>query len=444
MEHHDITQPHRTPADRANPPQPVEIPPEQPVDDMEDFDPRFDTPFRQRKISLGKTLLLCGFTCVIAVFASASVFFVYTGMDDYLANQALYGKLAEIRQTVDALYVGEYDVQEAVDMAAAGYVVGVGDQWSTYMAADDYNAYVQSLAGESFGVGVYCSYNGENMRIIMVYEDSTAAAYDLERGDLLLAVDDVTLADDGYNAVLDAIVGEADTTVEVTFQRQATGEIFTATLTRQTTTKTMVEGSMLTQEGYENIGVIRIYSFSQQVETQFATVLEDLLAQGAEKLVFDVRNNPGGAVVSLCEMLDTLLPEGDVMTLREKDGDQTLYTSDAVCITMPMAVLVNESTVSAAEFFAAALQEYDVAQVFGTQTLGKGYAQRTYELSDGSALHLSDQEYFTPQGNTLIGVGVVPDVVVELPDIAASNFYFLTLDEDNQLKTAVDWLADQT
>lgn len=444
MEHHDITPPHRTPEDRENLPQPVEISSTQPVDNTEDFAPQPNTPFLQRRVSLGKTLALCGLTCITAVLASASVFFIYTGMDNYLANQAVYGKLAEIRQTVDALYVGEYDVQDAVDMAAAGYVVGVGDQWSTYMSASDYSAYVQSLAGESFGIGVYCSYNGQDMRIIMVYEDSTAAAYNLERGDFLLAADGVTLADDGYNAVLDAITGEADTTVEVTFQRQASGEIFTATMTRQTTTKTMVEGSMLTQEGYENIGVIRIYSFSQQVETQFADVLEDLLAQGAQKLVFDVRNNPGGAVVSLCDMLDTLLPEGDVMTLREKDGDQTLYTSDAVCITMPMAVLINESTVSAAEFFAAALQEYEVAQVFGTQSLGKGYAQRTYELSDGSALHLSDQEYFTPQGNSLIGVGVVPDVAVDLPDIAASNFYFLTLDEDSQLKTAVEWLANQT
>ena len=135
-------------------------------------------------------------------------------------------------------------------------------------------------------------------------------------------------------------------------------------------------------------------------------------------------------------MLDPLLPEGTIMTLRAKDGEEVVYSSDAAALDIPMAVLVNADSISAAEFFAAALQEYGKAIVVGEQTIGKGYSQRTYPLSDGSALRLSDNEYFTPQGKSLIGTGVTPDVPADLPDDKAKDFYFLSPEQDDQLIAA--------
>ena len=181
-------------------------------------------------------------------------------------------------------------------------------------------------------------------------------------------------------------------------------------------------------------------------DSQRAHVWEDegamktLLDEGAEAFVFDVRNNPGGAVDSVNEMLDYLLPEGDLMGLASKAGKEEQYTSDKKCLELPMAVLVDAESISAAEFFAACLQEYDWATVVGEQTIGKGYSQRMYSLMDGSAVRISDKMYFMPSGKSLIGTGIMPDIVVELPDEKEPDFYFLSPAEDDQLSAALQTL----
>ncbi|MFR4978776.1 MAG: S41 family peptidase, partial [Butyricicoccus sp.] len=183
-------------------------------------------------------------------------------------------------------------------------------------------------------------------------------------------------------------------------------------------------------------GYLSIYNFHLHAEKQFEQVLKGLLEQGAKRLIFDVRENPGGAVDVLAKMLDPLLPEGTIMTLRSKSGEEKVYSSDAQELNLPMAVIINQNSFSAAEFFAAALQEYGKAVVIGEQTVGKGYSQRTYALSDGSALRLSDNAYYTPQGKSLIGVGVVPEIAVVMPEEKRKRFYFLEPENDNQLSAA--------
>ena len=389
-----------------------------------------------KSVSRGTAAALCVLTAVASFNVSYALIQRQNeaALPGYEANNAIYGKLGEIREKVDSLYVGEYDAQDAVDMACVGYMAGVGDRWSGYLSKEEYEENQLSFSGRSSGIGVYTAYDAANqrLRILEVYEGSGAAEAGMRKGDEILGAEDKTLAADGYDAVIDTIRGEEGTDVTVTFRQAETGRTVTASMTRREVDATMVSGRMLD----ETTGYIRFYNFRQHSEEQFRKVLDSLLAQGAEKLVFDVRNDPGGAVDSLCKILDPLLPEGKIMTLRTKAGAEKVYESDADCLDLPMVVLVNADSISAAEFFAAALQEYGKATVVGTQTIGKGYSQRTYPLSDGSALRLSDQAYYTPKDKSLIGTGVTPDVTVELSDEKTARFYFLSDEEDNQLAAA--------
>ena len=395
--------------------------------------------FRKREVRIGTAVMLCIMTAVTSVNISYALFErrFEELLPGYQANNEVYGKLGQIRELFDDLYVGTYEEQDAIDMAAAGYVAGVGDRWSGYYSAEDYAAYLESFAGESSGIGAYVSYSEENgIRIIEVYKGSDCEKAGLMHGDRILSADDVTLAEDGYNAVMNAIAGEEGTTVQVGIERAATGEQEVVELTRKTVEQKMVSGKMLEN----NIGFVRIYNFHQGSEKQFQKTVEALLDEGAEAFVFDVRNDPGGAVDSVNKMLDYLLPEGDLMSLATKAGKEEQYTSDASCIELPMAVLVDAESISAAEFFAACLQEYDWATVVGEQTIGKGYSQRMYSLIDGSAVRISDKKYYMPSGKSLIGTGVTPDVVIELPEEKESDFYFLAPEDDDQLVAAIKTL----
>ena len=389
-----------------------------------------------KNVSRGTAAALCALTAVTAVAVS------YIGMErrleallpDYKTDAAIYGKIGEIRRTVDAYYVGQYDQQEAVDDAAAGFVVGVGDRWSSYMSAEEYQAYKLSFSGQSFGIGLYTAYDADQneLRIVEVFPGSDGEALGLKKGDLILGAEGKTVERDGYSDTIAAVAGEEGAKASVTIQRAATGEVETVEMERKTTDTIMAAGHML-KDG--QTGFVRIYNFRRGSEKQVREQVKKLTAEGAKRLIFDVRNNPGGSVDSVCDALDALLPEGKIMTLRTKAGKETVYESDKNEVDLPMAVLVNADSISAAEFFAAALQEYGKAVVVGEQTIGKGYSQQNYELSDGSALHLSDQEYFTPNGKSLIGTGVTPDV--QSSPAEGFNLYFTPQEDDVQLQAAL-------
>ena len=389
-----------------------------------------------KNVSRGTAAALCALTAVTAVAVS------YIGMErrleallpGYKADAAIYGKIGEIRRTVDAYYVGQYDQQEAVDDAAAGFVVGVGDRWSSYMSAEEYQAYKLSFSGQSVGIGLYTAYDADQneLRIVEVFPGSDGEALGLQKGDLILGAEGKTVEKDGYSDTIAAVAGDEGTKASVTIQRAATGKVETVEMERKTTDTIMAAGHML-KDG--QTGFVRIYNFRRGSEKQVREQVEKLAAEGAKRLIFDVRNNPGGSVDSVCDALDALLPEGKIMTLRTKAGKETVYESDKNEVDLPMAVLVNADSISAAEFFAAALQEYGKAVVVGEQTIGKGYSQQNYELSDGSALHLSDQEYFTPNGKSLIGTGVTPDV--QSSPAEGFNLYFTPQEDDVQLQAAL-------
>lgn len=385
--------------------------------------------WRENKVSVTTVLFLCVTTAAVSVLGC----YAATGW----RTSAVEDKLREIDRIAAEQYVGEFDEEKVADYAAVGYVTGLEDQWSTYIPADQYEAYRLSSEGKGCGIGVSVISGDDSVRVYLVYEDSPAAQAGIEKGDYIVGAEGLTVEQDGADTVIDAIQGEEGTEVTVSFSKEKDGAVQEATMQRAMVTQKMAWGQML--DG--NIGYIRIENFHVGSAEQFQQVLDELLADGAQSLVLDVRHNGGGRVKEMSEMLDPLLPEGTIMTLRTKSGSETVYESDAEMIDQPIVVLVDDQSISAAELFAAALQEYDRAILVGTHTTGKGRAQQTFELSDGSALNLSVEEYFTPQGNNLAGVGIAPDVEVALTDAQSANFYFLSPEEDPQLQKAVEILG---
>ncbi|MGO5029979.1 S41 family peptidase [Candidatus Agathobaculum pullicola] len=385
--------------------------------------------WQENRVSVGTALFLCVTTAAVSVLGC----FAAMGW----RTSAVEDKLREIDRIAAEQFVGDMDEEKVADYAAVGYVTGLDDQWSTYIPADQYEAYRLSGEGKGSGIGVTVIIGEDNVRVSLVCDDSPAAQAGIQKGDYIVGAAGLTVEKDGADAVVDAIQGEEGTEITVSFSKEKGGAVQEATMQRVIVTQKMAWGQML--DG--NIAYIRIENFHAGAAEQFRQVLDGLLADGAQSLVLDVRHNGGGRVKEMSEMLDPLLPEGTIMTLRTKSGSETVYESDADKIDQPIAVLVDDQSISAAEFFAAALQEYDRATLVGTHTTGKGRAQQTFALSDGSALNLSVEEYFTPKGNNLAGVGIAPDIEVALTDAQLADFYFLSPAQDPQLQKAVEILG---
>ncbi len=388
----------------------------------------------KKHITPGTTAALCLLTAVatanVTLLASNRSF--NAAMPEYAAQQKLYGKLSELQHVIDERYVGEYDPQKALDTAATGFVLGVGDKWSYYVSKEDYAAYKLRLDGEMVGIGTQVTMSDGTIRIFEVYPDSPAAKAGLVAGDVIVGADDKTVGKQ-YTAaeVVDAVRGKAGTTLTLQV-RHADGSEQTYSIKRATVKRTAIRSRML--DG--NVGYIAISDFDGGADTEFLNALDTLQKQDAEGFIFDVRFNGGGSVDVLSKMLDPLLPEGPIISLRDKTGEETVLKSDANALDLPMAVLVNDQSISAAEFFPAALQEYGKAVIVGDHTTGKGYSQRSYELSDGSAIILSDRTYYTPKGKNLAGIGIKPDVLVSLSEENYKNFFGMQSSEDTQLQAA--------
>lgn len=351
-------------------------------------------------------------------------------------------KLTQLTGLLENYFIGTVDTDALEDAAAEAMVEALGDRWSYYMTAEEYESYQQQMKNVYVGIGVTVQLQADGLGadVTQVTAGGGAEAAGIQAGDCITAVDGQSVAGMTLNEISTLIKGDEGTAVELALDRA--GESLTVTVTRMTIRTAVATGTLL--DG--NIGLVRIVNFDERCAEETVAAIEDLLEQGAEKLIFDVRYNPGGYKSQLVELLDYLLPEGRLFCSEYYDGTVTEDYSDADCLEIPMAVLVNGSSYSAAEFFAAALREYDWATVMGTQTCGKGYFQQTYKLSDGSAVALSVGKYVTPKGVSLAEVGgLTPDVVVEVDTETAAKIYAGTIDplEDPQILAAIQVLNGQ-
>lgn len=372
---------------------------------------------------------------LVAALASAATFLAFPAQR---AGEG-YSKLDELRALIDRKFIGDIDWKTVEDYAAAGMVEGLGDRWSYYMSEESYANYKEQMNNSYVGVGItVVEREDKYLDILEVSKGGPAEGAGVEPGGIIIRVGEQDIAEIGINGATSLIKGEEGTDVTLTIRYGEEDREFT--MTRAYFEVTVAWGQMLE----DGIGMVTIENFDGRCAEETITAVEELLAQGATKLIFDVRNNPGGYKHELCKILDYLLPEGPLFRSEYYDGTTQVDESDAKCLEIPMVVLVNRESISAAEFFGAAMSEYDAATLVGEQTIGKGYFQQAHELSDGSAVGLSVGKYTTPNGVSLTNVGITPDIPVEVDEELFWQIYYGNLDwsQDPQVLAAVEVLKN--
>lgn len=337
-------------------------------------------------------------------------------------------------------FVEELDSNALADAALSGMVSALDDRWSHYYSAQRHTQLQQQRENAYVGVGITVDYSDDRgLTILAVTPGGPAAQGGVVPGELITAVDGTSLR--GNNTAGPSLIqGEPGTTVTLALLSPDGGRR-SLVLTRETMAVEPVSWELL--EG--GVGYVRLENFYDHSADKLNAAVDDLAARGATALLFDVRNNGGGYVTELTAMLDHLLPEGPVFRLEYKDGGERVSQSDAACVDLPMAVLVNRDTYSAAELFAAQLKETAGAVVVGETTSGKGHSQQTFTLPNGGGLNISTARYTTGGGVSLIGTGVALDAEIEMEEaqrtaLAAGN---LSKEEDLHLQKALALLAER-
>lgn len=388
--------------------------------------------------------ILCAFVIAAGSFIAA-VQYLNTRYAAALSareeDSPVQAKAAEVQEIIETYFIDDYDEDTLADGAASGMVDATGDEWSYYLSADEVSAYEESMANAYVGVGITITEDAEagGMRVEEVVSGGPAEEAGIRVGDLLLAVEGEDVLPLGIDGTRNLVRGEEGTRVNMHFSRNGTE--YDVSVERRSIETPVVTGELL--DG--SIGYVKIDNFDERSAAETIAFVKDLIGQGAEALLFDVRFNPGGYADELVKVLDYLLPEGDLFRSVDYAGREEVDTSDASCVELPMAVLVNEDSYSAAEFFAAALQEYEWATIVGSQTYGKGNFQTAFYLSDGSMVNLSIGKYYTPGGKSLSETGVTPDVVVDLDDEQYALLYYNALEQadDPQFQAAIDTLTQK-
>jgi carboxyl-terminal processing protease len=383
-------------------------------------------------MDIKKLLRVLSYVLVALLTASLTL----GGVALYLRNQPEpeVSKLDQLESVIQDYFIGDVDKVAIEDAAADAMVNALGDRWSYYIPADQYAAYQEQKDNAYVGIGVtIAQLEDGSLDIRQVTVGGPAEEAGVQYGDRIVGVNGQSILEMDLETIKNMIKGEAETTVDLNLMRG--DEELTLTVTRRQI-KTPVATAKLLDGG---IGLVTIANFNSGCFNETKAAVESLREQGAKKIIFDVRNNPGGYVHELVPTLDYLLPEGPLFRTLDYAGKENVQNSDAAFLDMPMAVLVNGESYSAAEFFAAALMEYEAAVVIGEQTCGKGYFQTTYKLPDGSAVGLSIGKYFTPKGVSLAGVGITPDVMVPVDEETFNAIYAGALDaaEDPQIQAAV-------
>lgn len=375
---------------------------------------------------------------LVAVLASVVTLLFATPTPQTAGTQLTVnsGKLQQLENIILNQYVGDADKTLLEDAAAHAMVLATGDKWSYYIPASELKEHQEQRANAYVGVGITIIILEDNQGfdIQKVEPNGPAKAAGLLPGDVVVAVNGQRVTDIGSDAASDMVSGEEGTDVDITVRRGE--EELTVTITRSKILTVVAQGQMVS----DHIGYIRINNFDDRCAQETIAIYEQLEQQGAEAFIFDVRFNPGGYKHELVKILDYLLPEGILFRSQIGDAEPVDDVSDAACKNVPMAVLINGESYSAAEFFAAALEEYDYAVTVGQATTGKGYFQTTFNLNDGSAVNLSIGKYYTPKGVSLAEAGgLVPEIPVEVDKETAAMIYgeLLPLEEDVQIQAAI-------
>ena len=391
----------------------------------------------KKKISIGAAIALMAviatITFSVTMIFSRSQF--DTMMQDIKSREAVYTKLAEVDAKIRNNYIGEIDQTTLMDGISAGYMRGIGDRYARYYTAEQYKKEVDSLNGNLVGIGVEVTTSDSGYILVHeTYDGAPAQEAGIQAGDLIIMVNGTQVSVNNVSEMIDSLQGEPGTTLTLTVRRN--NEDIPFEIVRRAFEIPTVQYRMVDTNAY-----IKITQFTSATESQFAEAIANAQKDGATGIIFDLRENPGGLVEAATNILDTLLPEGTIATATYQDGTtKVIAASDAEELNLPMVVLTNQNTASAAELFTQALRDYGKAKSVGTITYGKGVMQNIEQLSDGSAIEYTVATYATAKSENFDGVGIKPDFEIESVIDAASQpaFEDVTVDNDAQFKKAVE------
>lgn len=353
---------------------------------------------------------------VLGTFFATTALYSLLGMLSPLATFPGSGhvdynaKLNSISEILKEQYYFGLDESKLLDSAAAGLAASAGDPYTLYMTKSDFQSFAEEMSGKYSGIGISVTVDVDTNQIVVVapIDNTPAHKMGFKTGDVITKVDGKPMTGADLDEAVSLMKGEAGTKVKITLMRQGWDSEQDFEVTRENIEIIHVTAKMLD----DTVGYIRISSFEENTAVQFEASLEDLKEQGMEKLMIDLRDNPGGSVHEVVAIADMLLPEGLVMYAEDKNGGREEYFSDERELGMPMALLINGGSASASEILSGALKDHQKAKLFGEKTYGKGIVQQVMEFPDGSALQVTIEQYFTPNGHPVHEVGIEPDTVV--------------------------------
>ncbi len=363
--------------------------------------------------------------------------------DNSLMSKAVKSKLNRIKSIIDTYYLDEIDEDKMVEGMYKGLVSSLKDPYSVYYTKDEFAALMESSSGSYCGIGAYVSQDVKTgvITIVKPFEGGPAYEVGILPGDIIYKVSGEEATGKDLSEIVSKMKGEEGTTVDLEIIRAGESEPIKLTIERRT-----VEVPTISYEMLDNkVGYIQIAEFDEVTGPQFRSAITDLDNQGMKGLVIDLRNNPGGLLDTVCDMLDRMLPEGLIVYTEDKNGTRTeeVKSTAEESFDKPLVVMINGNSASASEVFAGAIQDYGIGTILGTTSFGKGIVQSVIPLSDGSGVKVTVSKYYTPKGRNIHEIGIEPDVVVELKDKLKTKVV-IDKSEDNQLQEAIKIINEKS
>lgn len=382
-------------------------------------------------------------SAIILTFFLTSLFYLTAGSNvlSFIGSFTgdSFSKMKRVERLIDKYYIDDYDKDKMQDAALESYVASLGDKYSDYISKEEFDSYQTMVTGDYEGIGVEVYIDDDNLITVdSVYENSPAAKSGIMVGDKLINADGVDISYDNYSEALKIIKGvkSKSDTVKIIVQRN--GEKIEINVKREKISLNYVKS-----EKIDDLYYIALSSFEGKSAAQFQKALDETKKSGSKGLIIDLRNNPGGTLETVLDIADDILDKGVILTIKSKNGSEKVYKADdEKSFNIPICILVNSNTASAAEVLTAALSDNKKATVVGTKTYGKGVVQSIFMLGDNSALKITASKYYTPNNICINKIGITPDIVVEQNDeYKNSPVSSIPHEDDTQLKKAIEVLS---
>lgn len=378
-----------------------------------------------------------GLTNLMSVTFKNKVYIPKAEYENLINTHNKYSKVIAVENYVKENYLRDVDESKFLDGQLKGLLQSLEDPYSNYMTKDEFDSLLEQTSGTFGGIGVVVTPGDDNLiTVVSPIEGTPGERAGLRSGDKIIKVNGTEYLAENMDLAVKEMKGEPNTKVVITIMRKdkdGKSNVFDIEITREMIRVITVKSNIID----DNIGYIKISSFDDLTYKDFKFELDKLGKNNIKGLIIDLRNNPGGLLNRTVQIADELLGEGIVVYTQTKDGSKTYEKSGKSMVNYPLVLLINEGSASASEILAGAIKDHKRGTLIGTTSFGKGVVQRIQDLNDGSGIKLTISEYFTPNGINIHGIGIEPDIVVELDEdvdiIGVDN-----IQGDNQLRRAIE------